>query len=436
MTVAFSALVALIVLIPALAVAGSKLACGIASAIAAVGIIGASLALPSREIRQFSQTLKPIVVASLLAPCIWMLIQILPLGGRPLTNSIWVSASSALGHPLAGTITIDTGETILALARYITAISVVLLSVVVALDRQRAVALLVLSTLVTVGMSAGFIAIQLDWEPNTAFDHLTNRADITAIVVIGIVLSAAVTVRSYEKTKSPRYESSRRLISLLTMIASLASLMVCSIATLMTSHATQFAGLIGMATVASVFAIRKWRLGRWGQFGLAATAVVTIVAFIAASPGNGSNLTIGLADQRSGAIERMLSDARWNGSGAGTFDALAPIYRDLDEADVRANSTTAAIVAIEMGWPFLWVCCIALMAGAAILFRCAMLRRQECFYASAGAGCILAFLISSFGTYGTLGASSPVLLSVVSGLAIAQSKSTAGRRNAKQTEPP
>jgi hypothetical protein len=436
MTVAFGALVVLLALVPAFAVAENALVCGIASVIAAVGMIGASLALPSRDVRQFFQTVKPIVATGLLVPCLWMLMQILPLGGYLSANPVWSSASNALGHPLTGTVTIDTGETVLALNRYVVAISIILLGMIVAMDRQRADALLVLSTLVTTGMAAGFIIAQLDRDLIAIFDSPANRADVAVIVLIGIVLSSATLVRSYEKASSQSIASSRRLVPWLVLIASLASFIVCATATLIAPQAIQSAAVVGTVTVVSVFAIRRWRLGLWGQTGLAATAVVILIALVATAPGKDADITLGLAGQRSGSIERMLSDVRWNGSGAGTFDALSPIYRDIDHADVRDNLTAAAVIAIEMGRPFLWFCFIAMIAGAAVLLRRAVQRRQDCFYVSAGAGCLLAFLVSSFGVYGTLGTTSSLLLSLVCGLAIAQSLNTTNRRRAKYSGQP
>jgi hypothetical protein len=222
----------------------------------------------------------------------------------------------------------------------------------------------------------------------------------------------------------------------LVLMASLASFIMCATATLIAPQAIQSAAVVGTVTVVSVFAIRRWRLGLWGQTGLAATAVVILIALVATAPGKDADITLGLAGQRSGSIERMLSDVRWNGSGAGTFDALSPIYRDIDHADVRDNLTAAAVIAIEMGRPFLWFCCIAMIAGAAVLLRRAVQRGQDCFYVSAGAGCLLAFLVSSFGVYGTLGTTSSLLLSLVCGLAIAQSLNTTNRRRAKYSGQP
>src|SRR5260370_23825641 len=65
-----------------------------------------------------------------------MLIQILPL--RPFAHPIWSSAEAAIGHPIASSISIDTGASVGALGRYLSVGAVALLSAAVAVDRQRA----------------------------------------------------------------------------------------------------------------------------------------------------------------------------------------------------------------------------------------------------------------------------------------------------------
>jgi hypothetical protein len=121
----------------------------------------------------------------------------------------------------------------------------------------------------------------------------------------------------------------------------------------------------------------------------------------------------------------MLSDAKWGGSGAGSFEALLPIYRDT--ADSLEIPTAAAIIAIEMGRPFLWICVIVALMGASTLFRRALLRGRDYVYSSAGAGCIIALLISLFANDGILGLTPSLMISVVCGLAFAQSKSASNR---------
>jgi hypothetical protein len=47
-------------------------------------------------------------------PVLWVLIQVLPL--RALAHPIWMNAETALGHPIAGTISVDPGASVIASA--------------------------------------------------------------------------------------------------------------------------------------------------------------------------------------------------------------------------------------------------------------------------------------------------------------------------------
>jgi hypothetical protein len=80
-----------------------------------------------------------------------------------------------------------------------------------------------------------------------------------------------------------------------------------------------------------------------------------------------------------------------------------------------------------MGRPFLWTCVIIALIGASTLFRRALLRGRDYVYSSAGAGCIIALLVSLFANDGILGLTASLMISVVCGLAFAQSKSASNR---------
>src|SRR6185312_15235215 len=94
---------------------------------------------------------------------------------------------------------------------------------------------------------------------------------------------------------------------------------------------------------------------------------------------------------------RILMETRWTGSGAGTFAALIPLHRDIREVITATEApTAAAMLAIEMGRPFLWA---ALAAGAALalkLLRGAVRRGRDSSYATAGAACVVATAVLAF----------------------------------------
>jgi hypothetical protein len=205
---------------------------------------------------------------------------------------------------------------------------------------------------------------------------------------------------------------------------------VCLSAILISADLLLFlAALFGAGILIAVLAIRRWRLGPLGQAGIAALAAVAVFGFLAFVPAaKDADPTLALSTQgQISSIERMLSEAQWAGSGAGSFEALLPIYRASDEADSLELPTAAAAIAVEMGRPFLWTCVIVVLIGASTLFRRALLRRRDYVYSGAGAGCMIALLILSFANNGIFGLTASLMISIMCGLAFAQSKSASNR---------
>ena len=67
-----------------------------------------------------------------------------------------------------------------------------------------------------------------------------------------------------------------------------------------------------------------------------------------------------------------MADAPMTGTGAGTFEALFPIYQSLGEASQAEPPTTAALIVVEMGRPALLVALIITSVFIGILVRGAM----------------------------------------------------------------
>src|ERR1700760_5122480 len=107
MTAAFLLLSALLALLPTLMMAGGTFSLGLVSAIVAIATLTIALALDGDDLSRFSRLLGQCAVVALFVPCVWMLLQVVPIPARSLTNPIWVSASAALEKPLAGTVSLD-----------------------------------------------------------------------------------------------------------------------------------------------------------------------------------------------------------------------------------------------------------------------------------------------------------------------------------------
>ena len=429
MIAAFIMLTSLIALLPALVMVDGILANGVVSAIVAIAMVTVVLALDTSELNRFSRLLGPTAFVVLFIPCLWMLLQVLPISIRALANPVWVSTATALDQPFVGAISLDISATLLSLARYCAILAAAFVTATVTLDKQRAESVLTLLTGIAALIAAELIGYNLGYLRLPGYEHLGERADATIIAIIGFVLSCATTIRAYEHLDRTKHRKSR-MMAIVAASASMAALFICLSAILISGDPVLFlAALFGAGILIAVLAIRRWRLGPLGQAGIAALAVVAVFGFFAAVPAkNDADPILALSTQgQISSIERMLSDAKWGGSGAGSFEALLPIYRDT--ADSLEIPTAAAIIAIEMGRPFLWICVIVALMGASTLFRRALLRGRDYVYPSAGAGCLIALLISLFANDGILGLTPSLMISVVCGLAFAQSKSASNRNS-------
>jgi hypothetical protein len=426
MIAAFIILTALIALLPALIMVDGILANGVVSTIVAIAMLTVVFTLHTGDLNRFSRLLRPTAFLALFIPCLWMLLQVLPIPTRSLANPVWVSASAALDKPFIGAISLDIGATLLALARYCAILAAAFVTAAVTLNKHRAESILFLLTGIAALIAAELIGYDLGYLRLPGYEYLGARIDAMNIAVIGFILSCATTIRAYEHLDNPRNRKSR-MMAKVTASASMAPLLVCLSAILIsTDPALLLASLFGAGILIGVLAIRRWRLGPLGQSGIAAFAAVALFGFFAVAPAKrDADPILALPTQgRISSIERMLSEAKWGGSGAGSFEALLPIYRDTDEMDSPEIPTAAATIAIEMGRPFLWTCIIVALIGASALFRRALLRGRDYIYSSAGAACIIALLISLFVNNGILGLTSSLMISAVCGLAFAQSKSS------------
>jgi hypothetical protein len=432
-SVAFFLFASLLGLTPALTIVGGPLVDGLALGIvaAAVGIV--AITINQDDLGRLSRLVGPIALV-VLAPGIWMLLQISPLPGRWLAHPVWTSAAAALGSPLGGLISIDVGSTLLSLARYCQLVGITLLAATFALDRRRAEALFILSMMVAAIIAAGTILSNPG--VHYGFGRPAGRAETLNVAVIGLVLAGATAIRVFE-----RYQSSRSPSGMTTwlLIALSGTTFMVSLAAIVANPAqiAIFAALFGLATLSAVVIARRLRVRLWGQAGIAAIAIISVCAFVVTRSGprdvdatlilaGGSQASIAVAD-------RMLLDIAWTGSGAGTFEALLPIYVDVHAAasDGTTAPTAAALIAVELGLPAVWLLTFAALVAAVLLFGGALQRGRDYFYPGAGVACILVVVILSFGDAGIFGRAAAPLVGVICGVALAQSR---GRSEPTQSQ--
>ena len=104
---------------------------GLVAAVAAVPVAIVALRIRPGEAVFLSTVIQPVAVVATV-PAIWMLIQVMPLQSVGFAHPIWKSAAAALGKPLAGSISIDTGTTLSRCVRYLSTIAIVFVAAAVA----------------------------------------------------------------------------------------------------------------------------------------------------------------------------------------------------------------------------------------------------------------------------------------------------------------
>lgn len=402
----------------------------ILSSVLATAVLGAAIFTSSPAIARFAQLLRPLLVLTLLAPAIWMALQLVPIPVRGLGNPIWATASVALNEPLAERLTVDIRATMLAAAHYSAVVALALLSAVVALDRQRAAQLLEALVLTTT-----FVCAYSIWRYIGGLDASSpNESALTATngavpAVLGLVLCAAMVVRTIDQIRRVRKPSGFAPAPITKLSLALLAMLICLVAILVRSSSSiAIAALLGTGLLFTVFTIRKWFYRIWGMAGVLATAAVVFLASLTFVPmKKNTDLTIALSMQDHAATERMLQDAGLAGSGAGAYAVLLPIHRDMGTMALRERPTAAAAIAIEMGRTFLVGLLIVVVLAAATLFSRSLLRGYDYVYAAQGAAASVSIAVLALVEDGILDLGASLLAAVLYGLAFAQSPpSTAG----------
>lgn len=391
-----------------------SLLCGVL----ATAIVGVAIFAPSSALVRLARLLGPTLIFTLAIPAIWMALQIVPIPIHGLGNNIWASTSAALNEPLAERLTVDIPATVQSLTQYSAVIAVALLTAVVALDRERAAQLL--HSLVAV---AAIFSMASLWQHGESAAAAANGA---VPAVLGLLLSAAMLVRTIDQIQRVRRASGLGIHRIAELSLALVSSLICLGAILVRgTTGITIAALLGTSVLLAVVAIRRWFGGIWGTMGVLGTGAVVLLACFTFLPMNTSSdwtFLLSLHDQ--GATERMLQDARPAGSGAGTYTALLPLHRDLGPIAPRERPTAAAAIAIEMGRAFLGALLFTAAISACMLFRLSLLRGQDYVYAATGAGASVSLAMLVFAEDGILGLGASLLAAALYGLAVGQSQSS------------
>jgi hypothetical protein len=120
--------------------------------------------------------------------------------------------------------------------------------------------------------------------------------------------------------------------------------------------------------------------------------------------------------------ERVLADVSWTGSGAGTFKALVPIYKDAGEVVDGRGPTLVAAMAVELGRPALCMILGIAAVGIFLLSRAALVRVRNWIYPAAGASCLCTATLLAFSNAGLAATPSLIVLASTLGMAFGQSQ--------------
>jgi hypothetical protein len=389
------------------------------------GLLGVAFVIAALTLRPGETEFLVLVSRALFAvaaiPVLWIILQIAPL--RILAHPIWKSAETALQEPFAGSISIDPGASIIALGHYLIVTAVVFLSAAVAVDRLRAE-----WALFALNVAASVIALFLIFLPER---WLTGSGHEQAIdcASLGAIIAAAACVRSFERYENRRSSSRRSKLKLIrNLILFGAALLVCCLAlALAPSKQAIFATAFGLGTLACIVVIRRFGLGAFGIGGMVLLGIgIAIVVMAIHPPTRDTSVTLAFASDPSPATalsQRMLNDAPLVGTGAGTFTALAPIYREMIDLPYSSQpSTTAGTVAIELGSPMLWLAAAAAVAGIVILLRASLRRGRDSFYPAMAGAALITLLLLAFTNAGLLGNTTGLIAATAIGMGFAQSK--------------
>lgn len=397
----------------------------IAGVVAVALVISAGTLRPGETEFIVSIIRTPMVAAAV--PAVWVLLQVLPLG--MLAHPIWTSAGKALGHPLAGTISVDPGASIIALGQYLSMSAVAFLSAAVAVDRQRAKWILFALT----AAAAAIALILLIQDLVLTGVGLSPFSRMTAIdcASTGVIIASAACIRTIEHYET-RHSRPQQSMSILLWIfaGSTAALTICATALVLSApHWIIFASGCGLAALITVWIIHRFGLGPWGTTAIAVPVLaVAVLVMTTHPPERGASVPLAFAAGSSASLmglsQRVLEDSPLVGIGAGAFAAIAPIYREIDEPPAgSAAATTAATFAIELGRPMLWLITVATAASILFLLLAALRRGRDSFYPAMGGGCLITILLLAFANAGMLETATELIVAAALGLAFAQSKS-------------
>jgi hypothetical protein len=431
LAISFGLLVVLVAVAPVFALSAGRISPQLINLAVAVLLVLLPSA-PEGDVRSSLAIFKPLAAAALL-PAAWMLLQILPLPPGSIEHPVWRSAAAALSESLSGHISIDLGFTLRSLFGYLSLILLAFITSVLTRNRERGE--IILATLCTI---TTFIALELllfrdlaVLKPANSTGDLT--ASLVALAAFGVILNVAFVVRAAERyeTRSERQgQPLRSFVGL--MLLGTAGAVICLVALISYStYDVLIATAFGLVVVGLVIVIRRLSLARWTAATLCAAVLVACGGVIALRFAANSSLSplfrfakIESADAVTATL-RMMADANWTGGGVGTYQALAAIYRDADGAPGPAAINTSTSIELEWGRAGLLMVILLVIQLLVVLFRGALARGRDSFYAAGAAACLVIAFCEAYCDASFTTVTVQMMAAIIAGLGLAQ---TTGRK--------
>lgn len=394
---------------------------------AAILLAWTATAATSAELKSATTICRRFALA-MLFPVIWMIAQIIPLPFAALVNPIWSTTAVALNDPsLTGRISIDPGATLRSLMWYLALLSLTLSTFLLTKDRRRAEVVLFVLTAV-----ATFIALENVANHVGVFAAIPSSSQWTSDSIAMIAVMAALGNVAMVAMAIERQLNRSDAVLSLNMPLRLGVLGIAGVAISVWSMAIfgQRAALgltaLGLLMMAFVAIARRQGFRPWPSAILAGMLIAMICG--AALPMMRLGSSFDLAElARSPApdslsvSQRVMSDSPRLGSGVGTFERMASIYRDYRSNRNIGPPSTAVSIAVEWGRLALPILVLFALQIFFFVLRGAVGRGRDSFFASAAAAVVLVALGASFLDTSLLTPASQILLAGLVGLGISQS---------------
>jgi hypothetical protein len=390
--------------------------------LAAITLAAGGVAARAADV-QFAARVTRWLGVAVAIPVLLMVIQLLPMPFPGLSHTIWINGNEALDQQAWGHISVDLGKTFEALASYLANIALILATILVTRNHQRARQLFILLGTITILTVVVLLTDHFFHVFAVASDG--PQGILGATCTLGLILSLTAGADDLERQGAPT-GSPRKLL-----IASGAGVLICGAGLAATTNENvAIVAAFGAVTFLSIQFVRRLRLAAWTTAVLLAT-LLTAAAMIVLWRFDSNRALSPLLQFATAApagslavAQRLLSDTGWLGAGAGTYTVLLPIYREFGNAATQAPSTAAAFT-VELGLP---MALLAIVIGVGLVMRLyygALTRGRDSFYAASAASGVVILLGQAFCDASLLHAGVAAIADVLVGIGLAQGVSRA-----------